>query len=331
MMKRREWIQAAGLAGFALIKAQSSWAQTPSSVLKIINGFPPGGVVDAVARRLAEGLAADGSWRSVMVENRVGAGGRIAVSAVKAAAPDGNTLLLSPDAVLSLYPFVYSKLDYDPFKDLVPVGTVATTTDALALGPLVPASVRDLRGFLDWAKAHPEHASFGSPGNGTPLHLLGALVAKDAGVELRHIAYRGAAPGVADLMGGQIACMAAPTGTFLSLQAQGRLRLIATSGQQRSAFAPDTSTFAEQGFAAEYPSDEQWFGVFAPSGVPAETVSRIHQATAEVVNRKAFAQALAPLGLEAKSLTPKSMSASLRKQHETWQGVVRRVGFTAQS
>lgn len=331
MIKRREWMKAAGFATLSLGTVRSVKAQPVPKLLKIINGFPPGGVVDAVARRVAEGLAVTEPGVNVIVDNRVGAGGRIAVSAVKAAVDDGSTLLFTPDAVLSLYPFVYSKLDYDPFADLAPVATVATTTDALALGPLVPPSVRGLRDFLAWAKEHPEHASFGSPGTGTPLHLLGALVAKEAGVYLRHVAYRGAAPGVTDLIGGQIACMAAPTGTFLSFQKAGKLRIIATSGPHRTPFTPDTPTFAEQKFGADYPAGDQWLGFFAPSGVSPQTVSRLHQMVAEAVNRKAVAEALASLGLVAHSLTPQAMASSLRKQHEKWWEVVRRVGFTAES
>lgn len=151
MIKRREWMKAAGFATLSLGTVRSVKAQPVPKLLKIINGFPPGGVVDAVARRVAEGLAVTEPGVNVIVDNRVGAGGRIAVSAVKAAVDDGSTLLFTPDAVLSLYPFVYSKLDYDPFADLAPVATVATTTDALALGPLVPPSVRGLRDFLAWA------------------------------------------------------------------------------------------------------------------------------------------------------------------------------------
>ncbi|TZG06473.1 twin-arginine translocation pathway signal protein [Comamonas thiooxydans] len=231
MIKRREWMKAAGFATLSLGTVRSVKAQPVPKLLKIINGFPPGGVVDAVARRVAEGLAVTEPGVNVIVDNRVGAGGRIAVSAVKAAVDDGSTLLFTPDAVLSLYPFVYSKLDYDPFADLAPVATVATTTDALALGPLVPPSVRGLRDFLAWAKEHPEHASFGSPGTGTPLHLLGALVAKEAGVYLRHVAYRGAAPGVTDLIVGRLhawlrlrgrSCLSKRRGNCASSQPLGR-------------------------------------------------------------------------------------------------------------
>lgn len=329
MLNRRSLIQSAG-ALIALGTTCRAMAQG-TSVLKVINGFPAGGVVDTVSRRVGEGMVSSGYANSVVVDNRSGAGGRIACTAIKAAAPDGQTLLLTPDTVLSLYPFIYSKLEYDPFKDFRPISVAAQTTDALAVGPMVPDQVKTLRDFMAWAKANPQQASFGSPGTGSPLHLLGSLLSKEAGVPLTHVAYRGAAPGVADLIGGQISAMIAPTGNFLSFQRSGKLRILATSGLRRTTFTPDTPTFVEQKYADGYPAEEQWFGFFAPASTPDDLIAKANRSIVQSLGNRNLAESLASFGLVAKGSTPAEMTEGLRKQHEVWGRLVIKLGFTAES
>lgn len=330
VFSRRDFIQWGAFSAVASHAPGTAFAQSAQPA-RIINGFPAGGVVDAVSRKFGDAMASSGYATAVVVDNRTGAGGRLAAASVKAALPDGNTLLLSPDTVLSLYPFIYSKLEYDPFKDLVPISTAALTTDALAVGPLVPDAVRNVRDFMAWAKAHPEHANFGSPGTGSPLHLLGSLLGKEGGIDLRHVAYRGAAPGVTDMVGGQIAAMAAPTGNFLPFQRTGKVRILGTSGVKRSPFTPDTPTFAEQKFAGDYPEEDQWFGFFAPAGTAPATIASAHQSISKAASRKSLVDDLAIFGLIAQASTPEAMFASLRQQHEKWRGIVKRLGFTAES
>jgi len=329
MMNRRSVIQSMGTVG-ALGALTPAMAQG-SGVFKVINGFPAGGVVDTVSRRVGEGMVVAGYANSVVVDNRSGAAGRIACTAVKASAPDGHTLLLTPDTVLSLYSFIYTKLDYDPFRDFRPVSIAALTTDALAVGPMVPDQVKTVRDFMAWARANPQQASFGSPGAGSPLHLLGSLLGKEGGIELGHVAYRGAVPGVADLVGGQIAAMVAPTGNFLNFQRLGKLRILATSGLRRTPFTPETPTFAEQRYADGYPTEEQWFGFFAPAATPDALIAKANKAISRSLASRNVIDSLAGFGLVAQGSTPAEMADSLRKQHENWGRLVKKLGFTAES
>jgi tripartite-type tricarboxylate transporter receptor subunit TctC len=329
MLNRRSMIQSMGTV-VALGALTRSMAQG-TSVVKVINGFPAGGVVDTVSRRVGEGMVVAGYAKSVVVDNRAGAGGRIACTAVKAAVPDGQTLLLTPDTVLSLYPFIYNKLDYDPFRDFRPVSIAALTTDALAVGPMVPDQVKTVRDFMAWAKANPQQASFGSPGTGSPLHLLGSLLGKEGGIQLAHVAYRGAVPGVADLVGGQLAAMVAPTGNFLNFQRSGKLRILGTSGLRRTPFTQEIPTFAEQKYADGYPAEEQWFGFFAPSTTPDVVVAEANKAIVHSLGNRNVVESFAGFGLVAKGSTPDEMTDSLRKQYDNWGRLVKKLGFTAES
>lgn len=329
-MLRRQLLQS--LVGLSAASNFGITAHAQSqSIVKIVNGFPPGGVVDLVARRIGEAMPGQGFPATVIVDNKVGAAGRIACSTVKSAPADGSTLLLSPDTVLSLYPFVYTKLDYDPFKDFVPVSIGALTTDALAVGPMVPDSVHSLKDFLNWAKNNKTQASYGTPGTGSPLHLLGALLANESNVALNHVPYRGAAPGISDLLGGQIAAMIAPTGNFLSGARAGKLRILATSSLKRSPFTPEVPTFIEQKYAADYPANEQWFGFFAPAGISSAVLNQTNAAISRALNNKPLVDSLAGFGLVAKSSSSAEMLGLLREQHEKWGGLVKRLGFSAES
>ncbi len=181
------------------------------------------------------------------MDNKPGAGGRLAVDELKRSPADGSVLLLTPASMITLYPHLYSKLTYR-VEDVTPVCTACKLVFGFGVGPAVPETVKDLKGFLAWAKANQGMANYGSPGAGTPPHLLGALLGKESGVDLRHVPYRGSAPGIQDLLGGQVASMTSPIGDYLPHLKSGKLRLLATSGPTRSRFAPDVPTYAEQGF-----------------------------------------------------------------------------------
>ncbi len=239
MMQRRHFVQAtAGATALGLLAPFTARAQTLEQV-KIVNGFPAGGTADATSRRVGEKLAGSAYTRNAaVVENKTGAAGRIAVETVKNAPPDGSTLLLTPYSMMSIYPHIYSKLSYDPFKDFAPVAIATSLVHGLAVGPLVPASVKTVKDYLTWAKANPALASYGSPAAGSTPHFLGALLGLNSGVDLKHIPYRGSIPGVADVIGGQLASMVTPLGDFLANHRAGKLRVIAVSGAQRSPFVP---------------------------------------------------------------------------------------------
>ena len=200
----------AGLLGSGALQAQDSHALFPNKTpLRMVVGYPPGGATDRVARIVADRLQARlGS--PVIVENKPGAGGRIALESLKSAPADGSVLALAQVSALANYPHIFSKMNYTD-KDFAPVSIGAVMHHGLAVGPMVPASVKTVKDFLAWAKANPKDASYGSPGAGTTPHFLGALLGLNSGVELRHVPYRGSIPGVTDVVGGQVAAMVTPS------------------------------------------------------------------------------------------------------------------------
>lgn len=293
---------------------------------RLLVGFPPGGSTDNVPRRLAEKMR--GTYAAnVIVDNKPGAGTQIAVTALKDAAPDGASLLLSPPSPFSVFPFTYSKLPYS-VEDVQPVSLVCTFPFAFAVGPAVPDSVKTLPDFIAWAKANPSKANFGSPAAGSTPHLVGSLLGKIAGVELSHVAYRGDAPGLQDLMGGQLTAYSTVLGSYLPHLKGGRIRLLAVSGTTRSAFVPELPTYKEQGYALEM---TEWFGVFVPAKTPAAIVQRTGDAVRAAVAQPDFVRALAEFGMTARSSTAQEMAERLRAETEVWRTGVKRVGFTAES
>ena len=297
---------------------------------KFLVGFPAGGAADVTARRVADKVAGS-AWakNAALVENRAGAGGRIAMDALKVAQADGATLVLTPYSTTSIYPHVYRKLSYDPVADFMPVSLAAVMHHGLAVGPMVPATVTDVKGFVAWAKANPDKANYASPAAGSTPHFLGALLGLRENIELKHVPYRGSVPGITDVMGGQIAAMFTPSGDFLPNHRAGKLRLLATSGRARLPFATDVATFAEQGYA-EF-TTEEWFGFYAPKGTPAAAVALANAAINTALKDKAVVDGLAVVGLLAQGSTPDEMARSQRTEFERWGPLVKRIGFTADS
>ena len=333
MTQRRQFLQA-GLAATVLGSSafQRAWAQSglPIEQVKIFYGFPAGSSGDIVSRRVGEKMAGSAYTRNVaVVDNRPGAGGRIAMDLLKPAPADGTHLALTPFSMLAVFPHVYRNLSYDPFKDFLPVSMTSIINHGLAVGPLVPESVKTVKQFLDWAKANPTLANYGSPGAGSTPHFLGALLGINAGVNLNHVPYRGSVPGVTDVVGGQIAAMVTPHGDFLANHRAGKMRILATSGAKRSPFVPEVPTFAEQGFP-ELTVDE-WFSIFAPARTPAPVIAAANAAINAAVRDKSVIDSLAVVGLVARGSTPEELAQSLREQYDRWGPLVKRIGFTANS
>lgn len=294
----------------------------------IYAGFAPGGTTDVTARRVGERL--QGSYaRQVAVENRTGAGGQIALTALKAAPADGSVLIVTPMSMLGIYPHTYRKLPYDPVADFQPVSRAVQFEYAVAVGPMVPATVRTAPEFIAWAKANTATATFGSPAAGSGPHFLGELFARAGGVELRHVPYRGTQPAIADLMGGQIPSVCGPVGEFLPHLSTGRVRILATSGTARSRFTPSVATFAEQGFR-DLVLDE-WFGIFVPGKTPMDIVNRLNAAVLAALAAPEVIDGLAQMGLEARGTTPAELAALLKRDTERWGPLVKTIGFTAES
>jgi len=320
MIDRRHLIAAAALLPFA---ARAQGVETT----RVLCGFPAGGTTDAVSRRVADKLR--GSFaKNALVENKPGAGGRLAVEELKRSAPDGSSLLLTPAGMITLYPHIYRSLSYG-IDDVTPVCTGGTVAFALGVGPAVPESVKNVRDFIAWAKANPDKANYGSPGAGSPPHFLGALLAKDSGVDLRHVPYRGSAPGIQDLIGGQVPAFSSPIGDYLPHVKSGKLRVLATSGAQRSRFLPDVPTYAEQGFKDLVMSE--WYGFFLPPKAAPDLAQRAAAAIRAAVQAPEVVEAFAQLGVEAGANTPAEMAKAVRDENAAWGGIVKKVGFTPEA
>jgi tripartite-type tricarboxylate transporter receptor subunit TctC len=328
MNTRRQFTQSllGGAALSTLGLPLAAHAQGTPETARILVGFPPGGTTDALSRLVAEKLR--GSYaRNMLVDNKPGAGGQIAITNLKNSTPDGNTLLLTPSSMLSVYPFTYSKLPYT-LDDVAPVSVACFFSHGFGVGPAVPESVKNMKDFLTWAKANPGKASFGSPAAGSIPHLTAALIGKMTRVELMHVPYRGSAPGIADLMGGQIASMCSPVGDYLQHIKTGKLRLLGTSGPERSPFTPDVPTFKEQGINLAV---REWYGFFLPGKASADVRRRAAAYLQPALNSKEIIDSLSLVGMEAQSSTPDQLAAWLKADANQWRGIVKEIGFTADS
>jgi tripartite-type tricarboxylate transporter receptor subunit TctC len=324
---RRRIVQAcAALALPAL--GSASRAQAAFETVRIITGFPPGGTSDTICRRVAAKLA-PGYGRSVVVENRTGAGGQIAVQGARTLPPDGTTILQTPMSPLGVYPHIYRKLPYDPVADLSPLTLGCTFDFGFAVGPAVPASVRNIAEFLAWCKTNPGQANFGSPAAGSVPHFIGVLLGRSAGVDLKHVPYRGTQPAILEMVGGQIQAVSGPIGEFTQQVAAGKCRLLAATGSTRSRFAPDTPTLVEQGLRDM--AFSEWFGFYLPGKAPADVVQRANAALRAALADKETVDGLAVMGLEARSSTPAELAALLKADTERWGPIVKAIGFTAES
>lgn len=329
---RRQALQAAAFAALGpagLLRAQAQGPALPLDQVRILYGFPAGSSGDTVARRVGERFAGSPYTRNAgVVENKPGAGGRIALETLKAAPADGSVLALAPVSALANYPHIYSKLAYRQ-EDFAPVSIGAVMHHGLAIGPAVPPEVKTLKDFLAWAKANPKEASYGSPGAGTTPHFLGALLGIESGTDLKHVPYRGSIPGVTDTVGGQIAAMVTPSGDYLPHLKTGKIRVLATSGRQRSPYLPDVPTFAEQGFPSL--TAEEWFGFYAPARTPAATVAAANAAIVQALREKTVIDSLALAGLIPQGSTPAEMAASQKAEYDRWGPLIKKIGFTAES
>ena len=321
---RRHLIRSTGAAALLASLGQPVRAQTFESA-KVVVGFTPGGTTDIVARRVADRLH-PAYAKNALVENKTGAGGQIAVQFVKTAAPDGSVVLLTPMSMLGVYPHTYKKLPYDPVADLAPVSAAASFDYGFAVGPLVPASVKNVPDFLAWCQANPTLANFGSPAAGSSPHFIGTLLGRAGNVDLRHVAFRGTQPAVLDLIGGQIAAVSGPTGEFTQHVAAGKCRLLATSGPKRGKFTPGTPTLVEQGFKDLMFTE--WFGFFLPARAPQEVVQRLNTAIRSALATPEVIDGLAGSYLEVLPTSPAQLAAMLKADTERWGPLVKAVGFT---
>jgi tripartite-type tricarboxylate transporter receptor subunit TctC len=319
----RQLARALALAILAVsVLALPARSQTGAEPIRIVFPFAAGGSGDALARLLAEHLRVALNT-AVIVENRTGAQGRIGVQAVKAAAPDGKTLLLTPVAPMSIYQHVYKALPYDPIADFQPLSQVATFDFALAVGPQITA--KSLKELVAWAKANPSRSNYGIPAAGSLPHFFGVLFGRAAGLDLRHVSYRGSAAALTDLLAGQLPIVVTTTADLLEQHRAGRIRVLATSDRQRSPFLPDIPTFKEAGYDI---LGTGWYGVFAPAGLAPERVETLSAALAAGVRQPKIKERLLALGLQPTGTTAAEFGRIQKADSELWAPAVKASGFS---
>ena len=302
-------------------RAGPTWAQ--DAPLRIVLGFPPGASSDTVTRLIADKMRVS-LGRSVVVENKPGAGGIIANMAVKAAAPDGNTLLMTPLATMVAYPHSYSRLEYDPFKDYVPVAHVAAFQ--LAFGVAAEVAAKSLADYVALAKKGGAYANFASAAVGSLPHFFGLLFAKTAGIDLVHVPYKGTAAVLQALVAGEVPAAVLPISDLGTLARSGKARILASSGAKRSPQYPDVPTFKESGYEIE---GSAWYALFAPAGTPAEIVDTLAKAAIAAAQAPDLRQRLDPLGMEATGLGPSELANIMKADDARWGPVIRASGFKA--
>jgi len=312
-----------GLLTLATMLALAAPAPAQEQPIRIIFPFAAGGSGDGLTRLMGEKMRVALN-RNVIVENRTGAAGRPGVAAVKNAAPDGNTLLLTPIAPMAVYQHVYKKLEYDPIRDFVAVSQLTTFDLALAAGPKVSAA--SLKELVAWMKADASRAAFGSPGAGTLPHFLGVLFGRAAGLELRHVPYKGSAATLADLVAGHVPIVFTTLSDFVEMHKAGRVRILATTGAERSPFVPEVSTFREAGFDIQAAA---WYGVFAPARTPSDIADRYSKILAAAVRAADVRDRLLGWGLQPTGTTPAEFATILKTDSERWAPAVKASGFAA--
>jgi tripartite-type tricarboxylate transporter receptor subunit TctC len=327
MVSRRRFLvaSAVSIASFAVPRPAGS--QVVGKLARLIVGFPPGGSSDVVARLVVEQMK--GYATSIIVDNRPGAGGRIAMDVTKAAAADGSAMVLTPASIVVLYPHLYKPLSYDPLQDFVAVTTVCAFPFVLSVGPMVPREVRTLNDFIQWCRANPKLASYGTSGAGSMLHFAGMMLARAANFDFTHVPYRGASPALQDLLGGQVASTVGVLGIALPHIQSGNLRALATTGATRSGFLPDVPTLKEAGF----PGLEitEWQGLFVPARTPSAIVDALNRSVREALATNEVKAGLAKQAFEIGGTSPAEFAARVRSDIARWEPIVRDSGFTPEN
>lgn len=290
----------------------------PSRPITIIVPNPPGGVADLAARMIQPKLS-EALKQQVLVENRPGAGGALALGAVTKAKPDGHTLLMGTIADISIHPLLMPSVPYDTLKDFAPIVGVSSTALTVSVHPSVPA--RTLREFIDLAKAAPGKYSYASAGNGTLNQVVGEWIAHDAGIKITHIPYKGGAPSTQDVIAGHVPAGIIAASAAKPNAAAGRLRVLAVSSAQRLPFEPSWPTVAEQGFPNFNASI--WVGLLAPAAVPKELVAKINTEVNKILKSAEVRDRFHTQGADVLGGTPEELAATIRADRQRYARMVK--------
>jgi tripartite-type tricarboxylate transporter receptor subunit TctC len=305
-------------AAAVLCAAAAAFAQDKPP-LKILVGFPPGGSADIIARIVGDAVRDD--FGSVVVENRPGAAGRIALAAVKNAKPDGQTVVILPSGPMVLFPHVYKKLDYDPVKDFTPISQLAIFQFGVVSGPAT--NVKTVAEMVAKAKADPSTATYGSPGLGTLPHFMGVLLEQSSGVQFTHIPFQGGAPANTALIGGHIGYKFDVVSETAELHHSGKARIIAVTGSKRDPQVPEVPTLKESGVNMEATA---WFAMYGPANLPPAVLAKLEAAVVNAVKKPAVREQFIKLGYEPVGSTSAELAAAQRSDLARWEKPIKATG-----
>lgn len=325
-ISRRRLVHATAAAAAAATLGLPGLARAQGRTLRILVGFPPGGGTDAIARLLGEALKAE-LGATVVVENKAGAGGQLAAQALKAAAPDGNTVFISHDHTISILPLVSKTPGFEPAKDFVPVGGFASFVNAFAVSPGTPAKTMDE--YVAWLRSSGGgKGTVGVPAPASTPEFLVKVLGGRYQLDLVPVPYRGSAPMMGDMLGNQIAAGVGSVPDFIENHRAGRLRVLAVLGKARQAALPEVPSFGEMGLTGF--DDLPYYGFWAPAGTPAAAVDGFAQALARAMAQPAVRERLAQLGLAVDVMSPAQLAAREQGYTRNWAQIIQRSGFQPQ-
>ncbi len=321
-MKSSAPLALAATLALAVFAPQHAQAQAyPNKTVRLVVPYAPGGATDIIARAAAIELTKS-LGQPVVVDNRAGAGGNLGADMVAKAAPDGYTMVMSANSLHGITPFLYTKLSYDPNKDLAPVIVFASFANVLALHPGVKAnSVKELVALI---KAQPGKLSYASSGSGSTIHMSGEMFKQLLGLDITHIPYKGSGPAVSDLMGGQVQMMFDNIPSAISHIRSGKLRALATTGPKRAAVLPELPTMIESGVPGF--ESTAWFGLAMPAGTPKEIIARMNADGQKAARAPEFVKRMNDLGYEIIGGTPAQMAAMIQDEIKRWGPIVKASG-----
>jgi len=321
-MKSFAPVALAATLALAVLAPQNVHAQTyPIKPLRLIVPYAPGGATDIISRAAALEMSKS-LGQPVTVDNRPGAGGNLGSEMAARSAPDGYTMVMSASSLHGITPFLYTKLNYDPNKDLVPVIVLASFSNVLVVNPGVKAnSVKEL---IALAKARPGKLTYASSGSGSTIHMSGEMFKHMLGLDITHIPYKGSGPAVTDLMGGQVDMMFDNIPSAISHIRSGKLRALATTGAKRAASLPDLPTMAEAGVPG-YESGA-WFGLAVPAGTPKEIIARLNAEGQKATKAPEFIKRMSDLGYDIVGGPPEQMAAMIKDEIQRWGPIVKASG-----
>jgi tripartite-type tricarboxylate transporter receptor subunit TctC len=312
----------AGIAASLVVSARPGAAQ--DQTLKIVFSFSAGGAADGIARLVADRLRSS-LGRPVIVENIVGAGGRIGARAVKQAQPNGAELLFASNSQMTLQPNIYRDLGYDAFDDFVPISQTMRSEVAFAVGGQSP--VHSIKELIAWLKANPSQALYGSPGIGTGPHFAGLEFARLSGLDLRHAPYKGTPAALPDVLAGRIPLYLALTAELIEQHKSGAIRLLATADAGRSPFLPDVPALRESGIEIEAPG---WFAFYAPAGTPQDIAARLEKEIMATTNAPEMRTKIETMGYLPTGSTSDALKKVQRTDFEQWGAIVKASGFNVE-